>query len=186
MRERAPTYTLVVYPCRSVEDHAIAGGFVVNELLNYGLKKSFRRPRPDTCHNLDACDSYGYPSSHAQCMWYFITVGCLMRWRAFARSQNDSTAERSAFWALAAPASLLAGLCVPASRVVLGYHTTEQVLVGSLVGVLSGLAWYLVLTCSEVQQLFDRLEEFPGLDQCLCKRRINGNWTSGNSIVKDD
>ena len=53
--------------------------------------------------------------------------------------------------------SLFAGLMVPISRVVLGYHSGDQVLTGALVGVLFGMAWFGLLVSPPVQRVFDSI-----------------------------
>jgi hypothetical protein len=61
--------------CSTVEDMFTFVGFFVNELINHGLKIYIKQPRPSTCTGLGygACDSFGYPSSHSQCIWYLIS-----------------------------------------------------------------------------------------------------------------
>ena len=62
-----------------MDDAAILLGFLVNELFNGVLKRSAKQPRPETCSELGVCDSFGYPSSHSQCIWYFLIVTLLVR-----------------------------------------------------------------------------------------------------------
>jgi membrane-associated phospholipid phosphatase len=69
------------HACRNLDDLGVLLGFFTNELINVALKHSAKQPRPSLCHEkgLGVCNSYGYPSSHSQCMWYFITIGTLVR-----------------------------------------------------------------------------------------------------------
>lgn len=67
--------------CRRPCQAALFVGFFVNEALNHVLKTIIQQPRPGTCARLGhgVCDSYGYPSSHSQCIWYIIAAGFLVR-----------------------------------------------------------------------------------------------------------
>lgn len=53
-------------------------GLVANEVVNHALKSYFQAPRPTTCELLGVCDTYGLPSSHAQCALYFVAMRLLV------------------------------------------------------------------------------------------------------------
>jgi hypothetical protein len=67
------------------------------------------------------------------------------------QAKDSKGVAKGAAWRLQSVASLCAvffGFVVPASRVVLGYHTIEQVIVGSILGGAIGTMWAAAL-CSE-------------------------------------
>jgi hypothetical protein len=104
-----------------------------------------------------------------------------MQWRAAypGLTQNGAAAsnESRGIWTqalISMAVSWASGILVPMSRVVLGYHSVEQVLAGSLVGVLSGLAWFSLLVCPTVQELFETLEKHPDVGFLLQPRK--GAW----------
>jgi dolichyldiphosphatase len=157
--------------CRNLEQGALLAGFLLNEVINTCLKHSIKQARPEACIalGLGICDSYGFPSSHSQCIWYYITAGWLLQSRsmrshgnsvASARSCSDATAVRAQA-ALSCLVSAAAGIVVPASRVVLGYHSVMQVVAGSLMGMLTGAAWYVLLSSDKMQAFLDWLEQAP-------------------------
>jgi membrane-associated phospholipid phosphatase len=95
------------------------------------LKDAFQRPRPP----LSCKKSYGFPSSHAAVIWAFVWFWT--RQGGIARG--------------VLAAALAAGVCY--SRVVLNYHSVDQVLVGGVLGFFgaagfskaleAGLAWVM-------------------------------------------
>lgn len=105
-------------------------------LLNAFLKDVFKDPRPDIAFALDprVGESYGMPSGHAQvatAMWFWLAYEMRRGW----------------FWAVAAV--IVAGVCV--SRLYLGVHDVEDVVVGVALGV-AGMGIFRVLFSDRLQR----------------------------------
>lgn len=101
-------------------------GLVINELTNVALKYTVRDPRPSTCGFPD----YGFPSSHAQQMFFFAVV--------LSRYATRRTAKDALF---------VLALFVAWSRYYLGFHDIKQVVGGSVIGTVIGTVFanrYLV------------------------------------------
>lgn len=95
---------------------------MLSAILNGLLKDVFDDPRPAIEYALDGKvgDSYGLPSGHAQlafAAWGWLAMELRTRWG----------------WVLAAV--VIAGICF--SRLYLGVHDVEDVLAGSVIGLLS-------------------------------------------------
>lgn len=86
------------------------------------------------------------PSSHSQFIWFFstyVTLFVLLRLKHNTHPSHAIPFERT-FRALTVLGCwLLAGL-VCLSRIYLLYHTQQQVIVGSTLGILNGTAWFAV------------------------------------------
>jgi membrane-associated phospholipid phosphatase len=100
-------------------------------ILNSFLKDLFQDPRPDLIYAIDGRvgDSYGLPSGHAQvavALWF---------WLAY---------EIRARWAYLAASILSAGIIF--SRLYLGVHDVEDVLVGALLGAGGVLVYRMLLS----------------------------------------
>ncbi|KAI8099972.1 phosphatidic acid phosphatase type 2/haloperoxidase [Halteromyces radiatus] len=116
------TLMLVLYT-QSVHVVYFVVGSCSTAVLAKILKRYWQQPRPY------GQDGYGMPSTHSQVIMFFATyfqcVGTnTMPWLVLIVS--------------------LFSLAVVWSRVQLKYHTLTQVLVGSVLGVLSALLWYTV------------------------------------------
>lgn len=98
----------------------IALGF--NEALNFIIKSLVRESRPLHPCPLAARNDFGFPSSHAQFMFCFATL--------VARQSRSKMTNFILF---------SAACLVSVSRVWNEFHTVRQVVVGAIVGCLSGL-----------------------------------------------
>lgn len=103
---------------------------ILTAVSNGLLKDLFQDPRPDLAYAVDprVRESYGMPSGHAQvatAMWFWIAMELRRRW----------------FWPVAA--FIVAGVAF--SRLYLGVHDVEDVLVGFACGVatIAAFAWFL-------------------------------------------
>ena len=113
----------------------------ISALLNSFLKDLWQDPRPDRSLWLDQGpgETFGMPSGHAQ-------IGIVM-WFWLAYEMRNA-------WAYAAAAVIAAGIAF--SRLYLGVHDVEDVLVGVLLGVSSlGLYWWFLT------DTFERLHALP-------------------------
>ncbi|KAI9230355.1 MAG: hypothetical protein DHS80DRAFT_28968 [Piptocephalis tieghemiana] len=116
---------------RSLVLLAALTGQLISEALNAVLKRWWRQARPSACLG----KGYGMPSSHAQFSTFAATFLSLY---VYQRVHCQSLWLKH----LLILAMLLSGAFVAYSRISLTYHTTAQVLVGSSIGVICGIAWY--------------------------------------------
>ena len=131
-------YTVLIVSRRDLATMSLALGHLLNEAVNYALKHVIRQPRPahaDT--RADSQPKWGMPSDHAQFVGFaagYITLWALRRWR-IARS-----------WRVILSVAVHAGAAlVMLSRVYLGYHTLEQVVIGYAVGLCLGAVWHVTV-----------------------------------------
>mmetsp|Transcript_38488 Transcript_38488/g.85702 ORF Transcript_38488/g.85702 Transcript_38488/m.85702 type:complete len:246 (+) Transcript_38488:1627-2364(+) len=131
------------YSRRAVHEMLLPLGLVVNETLARFLKHVLKQPRPvEMCQDLDLCNSHGMPSSHTQCMFFALSLQSAILLRHFSSKSNFSRAvDILELLGLSA-----ASAAVACSRVYLGYHSVQQVLVGAGLGLLFGLMWYMVMS----------------------------------------
>ena len=113
---------------------------LTSALINAFLKDLLDDPRPAIEYALDGRvgDSYGLPSGHAQL--------AVVTWFWFAREFG-----RAWFWPIATV--IVVGICF--SRLYLGVHDVEDVLVGAAIGILS-LGAFTFLLSERMQRWRDR------------------------------
>ncbi|KAI9471825.1 MAG: phosphatidic acid phosphatase type 2/haloperoxidase [Benjaminiella poitrasii] len=135
----APIAILVFYASAIVSRREMAGilmllGQLTNEAVNYVLKETIEQERP----HVHLGDGYGMPSSHSQFIWYFAVYGILYLYKYVHLDHS--------IWKLLASLGMSTlAILVSISRIYLGYHTLNQVIIGSLVGSLFGLIWYIIV-----------------------------------------
>ncbi|GMH28672.1 hypothetical protein Nepgr_030515 [Nepenthes gracilis] len=121
---------------RELQGMFFALGILVSQFINEFVKSSVQQARPETCALLEICDSHGWPSSHAQYMFFFAMYFTLLSVRKAAISGGKNSASNSK-WILELVAWALALLTLY-SRVYLGYHTVAQVFAGAFLGIFLG------------------------------------------------
>ena len=143
---------------RELWDAMTLAGILANEMVAQTLKRIFAHPRPPSCARVDFCGTHGMPSSHAQLATFAATLATARRRRrrlpppvaASAGRERGrppppsppgSGAERDLLDEAAVAASWIVAVAVAESRVYLGYHSLDQVLAGSAVGLIVGAAW---------------------------------------------
>ncbi|TQV99257.1 PAP2 superfamily protein [Cordyceps javanica] len=146
-------YLTLIFASREVEIALLFAGQLACEALNFALKRLIKEERPRRIHG----KGYGMPSSHAQFVFFWsvaLTLFLLVRHRPTTTTTTTTTprsakpanggggrlAERVAVSA----ASLALAAATAWSRVYLDYHTPRQVLVGSSVGALTAVAWFVL------------------------------------------
>jgi len=95
-------------------------------ILNFALKVSFGRVRPDPFFDTPLPASYSFPSGHSL---YAVCFYGVLAWLITARIQNKSL--RIFIWSLAVLLALLIGL----SRIYLGVHYPSDVIAGFAVAI---------------------------------------------------
>jgi dolichyldiphosphatase len=134
----APVYiiasyaTLITYRRDTTSIFNTIGQFA-SLLVNYILKKAINQPRPEA-KSIDLDDS-GMPSNHAQFIWYFVAINIMQL------MQSNSALPRL-YQRLYSLCLFFLAILVSYSRIYLGYHTIDQVIVGGLVGSLCGIIWH--------------------------------------------
>ncbi|TMW56954.1 hypothetical protein Poli38472_002879 [Pythium oligandrum] len=126
--------TLVVFQ-RDLDAIALLVGQLLNEALNQILKRSIKQSRPRGARISGA----GMPSAHSQFIAFFaayVVAYTIKRFNAHRRLEKSLTIFSVVILAIV--------VCI--SRVRLGYHTLDQVLVGAAVGAASGFVWFLTVS----------------------------------------
>ncbi|CAG0920925.1 unnamed protein product [Notodromas monacha] len=123
-------------------------GLLLNTVMNMILKPVIAQDRPDYNEHLRRYHgnsvSYGMPSHHSQFMWFFcfyMILFLMFRVKSVVPRGSGETAARQR-WMYAL---FLLGAGASYSRVYLGYHTMEQVVVGAFVGSLFASAWFYIM-----------------------------------------
>ncbi|KAA3677319.1 dolichyldiphosphatase [Paragonimus westermani] len=126
-------------------------GVILNELLNTVMKKTLRQSRPIATHN-SKLSSYGMPSSHAQFVGFFCLYSVFfIRFRRLSEKFC-----RPKIRLLLYIASVVTGALTCYSRLYLLYHTTEQIVIGLVMGLFLALGWF-PLVHSVLTPLFPRI-----------------------------
>jgi dolichyldiphosphatase len=127
-------YLTLIVVNRDTKILALFIGQLLNEGINKILKNTIKEPRPSS---LIRDGSYGMPSSHSQFMFFFCSV-CILYLR---NNQLELARWMKPFLSMGV---IGASIGVAWSRVYLRYHTVEQVVAGSILGIAIGTIWYFV------------------------------------------
>ena len=161
-------YLTLIFASREVEIALLFAGQLACEALNFVLKRLIKEERPRQIHG----KGYGMPSSHAQFVFFWsvaLTLVLLVRHRpATSKSKSSAAANKSSrsgsriVERLAVSAvSLVLAAATAWSRIYLNYHTPRQVLVGSSVGVLSAVAWFVGTALLRRSGLLEQALDLP-------------------------
>ena len=102
-------------------------GAVVNAILSKVLKNVFRVPRPALANE----GGYGMPSSHAQSLFYFVTIlSCL--------GSKNIPKDNRIYGYIGFAFTLTYAVTASTWRVVTHLHTYTQTIVGAILGILMG------------------------------------------------
>lgn len=123
-------------------------GLIVSHLLAKFLKKVWKQPRPAGAF----LSNYGMPSDHSMFM-FFITS--YVTW-----SLARNPLLKSSGFVVTLLSMIVTSTVVGYSRLYLGVHTLEQVVVGGLLGVVVGSVWFwasdkLFLRSKLISKAFD-------------------------------
>ena len=118
-------------------------GQLGNEVFNYIIKHIVKEARPSMRDLNNIHVKYGWPSSHAQFIWFFVSyLTLVINFRCHNRSTSHCFFN---LWKLSMTTILhcTAGV-VTYSRVYLGYHTVNQVIWGAAIGYIVSVIWFLL------------------------------------------
>lgn len=118
-------------------------GFFANELANQVLKRIIKEPRPSRLGQ-PLWSQYGMPSAHAQFMGFFTAFVILL---FYVRIKVVTLIIPLAkLWKhFLAVGCVIVSLLVCYSRIYLRYHTTNQVFVGLVLGLIFGVSWFIFM-----------------------------------------
>ncbi|KAG0210573.1 Dolichyldiphosphatase 1 [Mortierella sp. GBA30] len=126
-------YVAVIITSRDLKPAVMFAGQLANEIVNQILKRLVKQARPTEYLG----DGYGMPSSHSQFMAYFATYTIVLMYR---RGVTPVAIFPHAVSAIVIIWSAL----VVYSRVHLYYHTWQQVVAGTICGIIFALAYYFI------------------------------------------
>jgi len=117
-------------------------GFIFSEILNKSFKYFLQMPRPKNAGNCSIIDksklfnlkSYGMPSGHSQCAWYFGIYYSLLIY--FDTNYSKLTKI------ICISGLLISSTFVSYSRIHIYCHTLFQVLYGGILGGIIGILTY--------------------------------------------
>lgn len=156
-----PVYVMVFYTSwflitREIEPVIIVGGHLASEIANKIAKTILKEPRPDFHKGFGGSGSlsYGMPSAHSQFMGlfagYYVCV-CIFKLNHF------SLLKKAMCCAVLVGSSSL----VAFSRVYLLYHTPQQVLVGSILGLILGPLYFIIISIARDVGFIDWIIDWP-------------------------
>lgn len=135
------SFATLVYFRREMHTITYFCGLLGNEVVNYGLKHFFKEPRP-AMRSLTVDVKYGWPSSHAQFIWFFVVyLNCFVHTRC---QGSDRSIVHTLWKCLVSFVSMVVASSVSYSRIYLGYHTENQIFWGGLIGAALALVWFVI------------------------------------------
>ncbi|KAF8936012.1 hypothetical protein BGZ58_004678 [Dissophora ornata] len=144
-------YAAIIVTARDMKPAVMFAGQLANEVFNQVLKRLVKQARPTEYLG----DGYGMPSSHAQFMAYFATYTLILMYR------RGVAPDAFLPHAVSAAVTIWAALVVY-SRVHLYYHTWQQVVAGTITGVVFALVYYLAVNnVLRPLGLFEKIVDHP-------------------------
>ncbi|KAH3679864.1 hypothetical protein WICMUC_000607 [Wickerhamomyces mucosus] len=142
---------------REIEPVIMAGGQVINDILNNIIKNNIKQDRPfkfDGFQTNSLRSGYGMPSAHSQFMGYFASFLILrlwLQWKGLSSCRKFSSTV----------VLFIVGFLVMFSRVYLHYHSIEQVLVGLSIGTSLGVTYFFAVSIARSIGLINWIIEWP-------------------------
>ncbi|OWA54343.1 putative Dolichyldiphosphatase 1 [Hypsibius exemplaris] len=137
--------TLIIFR-RDLHTMAFFAGTLLNEAVNFILKRGLGHLRPCTDRKHHG-SKYAMPSNHSQFVWFFSVYLVLF---LFVRLRMSIAAPKFHVfvwvWKTAVALGAVAAACIVSySRAYLHYHSSQQVIFGSVLGAVLGVAWFFVV-----------------------------------------
>lgn len=114
-------------------------GMFINCVLNFIIKDIIREPRPRLHYknNIIPSDIYGMPSGHAQSIFFSaIFIYLLFKENKLYETKNNIYIIN--FY-------LIISILTSLQRLIYNYHTIQQIIIGIILGTLSGLITYYLI-----------------------------------------
>jgi len=134
--------TLILFR-REVHTMLFFLGILLNEAFNLAVKSYVREPRP--CRPGDETllySKYGMPSDHCQFMGFLAVYLTLFSYLRLKPHESENFIIRKHIIAFS---SISAAVLTSVSRMYLHYHTLEQVVIGLVIGCVSGILWFCIV-----------------------------------------
>ncbi|RLN46051.1 hypothetical protein BBJ29_003383 [Phytophthora kernoviae] len=128
-------YATLVTSQRDLDTISMFTGQMVTVVLNKVLKKVINQPRPEGA----PMSGSGMPSAHSQFIAFFAAYVVAYTWKRL------NSRRRLEQW-FTIVSVLVVAVLTCYSRIHLGYHSTEQVVVGVVFGVLTGFTWHAAVS----------------------------------------
>lgn len=164
--------TLILFN-RDIEAIFQLAALIASTVINSVLKHIIKQPRPIT----SVKQGHGMPSDHSQFMFIYCTYLLLWIWLSnryhinYTNSSNSSINSTSndisyginiggeRLWKIICSILLVTISCIVAySRIFLGVHTIEQVIVGCIVGTILGIIWFIISYCILYKHIYPMIE----------------------------
>ena len=119
--------------------------FIFGIILNVSLKRLIRQPRPKNAGSCGLYDdlykkyTYGMPSMHSQIWTIFAMFWSIYLVRTVIAKSYKKIISICILWILA--------IIICYQRVNVSCHTLNQVIVGALIGIISGIVMYKMSMC---------------------------------------
>ncbi|KAI1318323.1 Dolichyldiphosphatase 1 [Mortierella claussenii] len=144
-------YVAIILTLRDLKPAVMFAGQLANEAVNQVLKRLVKQARPTEYLG----DGYGMPSSHSQFMAYFAAYTIILMYRRGITPGSIISPTVSALVVIWAA-------LVVYSRVHLYYHTWQQVVAGTICGILFALLYYsIVQHILRPKGIFDWIVDHP-------------------------
>ncbi|KAE9344247.1 hypothetical protein PR003_g8563 [Phytophthora rubi] len=127
-------YLTVVASQRDLDSISMLVGQLISVVFNKVLKKLINQPRPEGAYMTGP----GMPSAHSQFMGFFAAYVVIYTWKRI-----NSRRRLEQWFTILSVVVISVLTCY--SRIHLNYHSADQVLVGAGFGVLTGVAWYIIV-----------------------------------------
>ncbi|RHZ72437.1 hypothetical protein Glove_242g141 [Diversispora epigaea] len=126
------SYVSIIFARREIATINMFIGQVICEVVSFGLKRWIKEKRPNDKIG------YGMPSSHAQFVSYFSIFAILY---LFTRITFRDISLKYLI------SLILIGfmIIVSYSRIYLNYHTSKQIIVGNIAGILFAIGWFILI-----------------------------------------
>jgi dolichyldiphosphatase len=190
----SPIFIIVIYGFLiltnpNIKNIMIIIGQFINLVINHILKKILKQPRPVDCE----LDSYGMPSNHSQ---FIIFIGIIYikhlyndicyKNEQLIITSNQKLINKIQFQIYKSKLFIfiiiIGSFLVCYSRVYLNYHTSFQVIIGTLLGLLMGFIWILFIESIYGNKLSMYIYNLPICEYLQVQLEYNSNISFNRNI----
>ena len=145
-----------IYFRREIHTITFFVGLLLDECVNLMLKYTIQEPRPES-HHTTVNVPFGWPSSHSQFTWFFLTY---ITYFIHIRFQTNNSLLDMVWKHCMSGLCVIIACIVSYSRYYLLYHTLNQVIWGGLIGFVNASIWF-TLTHQVFTPLFSDVVCWP-------------------------